>query len=94
LLELERFEPVTSGGPGDHPLTDILNYGLPVYSPETDELVRRIARLLSRDRLYDVMNWWDVPPLPEMNQRLRSLLAELEAKAREGGWELDSASGS
>jgi hypothetical protein len=37
------------------------------------------------ERLLDLINWWDVPPLPELNQRLAALLAELEAKAREGG---------
>ena len=34
-----------NGVRGDHPLTDIVNYGLPVFSPEVDALVREVDDL-------------------------------------------------
>ena len=33
-----------NGRPGDHPLTDVLVHGLPAFSPDVDELIRRIDR--------------------------------------------------
>jgi hypothetical protein len=34
---------VAAGGAGDDPLTDILVYGLPVFTPEIDALVREVS---------------------------------------------------
>jgi len=31
-----------NGKPGDHPLTDVLNYGLPVFTPAIDSLIKEI----------------------------------------------------
>jgi hypothetical protein len=35
---------VAAGGPGDDPLTDILIWGLPVFTPEIDALVREVSQ--------------------------------------------------
>ena len=34
---------MTSGGPGDHPLSDVIHYGLEVYGEEADKLLSRTA---------------------------------------------------
>ena len=80
-----------NGKPGDHPLTDILNYGQTVYGPEIDDLVRKIASFASRRELDE---WWtaDIGWLPtigtdEIMRRARLKLTELEDRARQGGWE-------
>ncbi|MDB9954025.1 hypothetical protein OAD49_00500 [Flavobacteriaceae bacterium] len=35
---------VVAGGPGDHPLNDILHYNLDVYCKECDALIRDISK--------------------------------------------------
>ena len=34
-----------NGKPGDHPITDIVNHKVPTYTPEIDELVRKLVKL-------------------------------------------------
>ena len=80
---------MAAGGPGDDPVSDILVYGLPVYSPDTDDLVRRIARFVSRERLGAMVDWFNPPPLPELNKILVKRLDQLERQARADGWEVD-----
>jgi hypothetical protein len=81
---------MANGRPGDHPINDILDHRLPVYSPEADELVRRIARLVPRYRMWDLIDWYHAPPLPELTRVLAVKLAALEAAAREDGWEIEA----
>jgi hypothetical protein len=45
-----------NGKPGDHPLTDLFNHGLPVYGEVADELIREIAKLCSNEE-FDA--WWE-----------------------------------
>lgn len=80
-----------NGKPRDHPLTDIVVHGLPVYGREADELIRRIAELSGMDRLYD---WWD----REIGwgaeddlalRKARERYARLSREARERSWEID-----
>jgi len=78
---------MASGAPGDHPVSDILNYDLQVFSKEIDDLVRKIAKYYPRERLWDLYPWFSPPPLPEFEAELRAKLAELEDAARERGWE-------
>jgi hypothetical protein len=40
-----------NGKPGDHPLTDLLVHGVPVFNPRVDALVREIAGLGGRETL-------------------------------------------
>lgn len=68
-----------NGRPGDHPVTDILVHGMSVFSPEVDELVRRLARLVPRQRLGELVPLGPVS-LPELRARLE---AELERATRE-----------
>jgi hypothetical protein len=39
---------MASGKPGDHPVTDVVRWQRPVFTPETDELIREIATLSNR----------------------------------------------
>ena len=79
-----------NGTPGDHPVSDILDHDLPVFSPKADDLIRRIAQLVPRYRLWDLVDWFQVPRIDELETLLGKRLADLELEARNRGWELDS----
>jgi hypothetical protein len=78
---------MANGKPGDHPVSDILDYDLRIFSRRIDGLVRRIAEHLPRERLWDLLDWFSPPPEDEFEARLEATLAELEADARTRGWE-------
>ena len=80
---------MASGGPGDHPLTDILHYKLPVFSAEIDALVVEVAKYLPPDRLDKLVNWFSPPKPDEFRNLLDSLATDLKADARSRGWEVD-----
>ncbi len=44
-----------AGGPGDHPLTDVINFNLEVYGNEADEILKKIDPLMSPRELHE---WW------------------------------------
>lgn len=44
------------GGPGDHPLNDIFNWGIEVYDKETDEIIKSLRQFLSGEEL---ITWWN-----------------------------------
>jgi hypothetical protein len=48
---------MASGGPGDHPITDIVFYDIDVVSPRVDALVRELAT--DRRRELDDLPWYD-----------------------------------
>lgn len=79
---------MTSGGPQDHPITDILNYGIRVYSAKADALVAELARLMSTDRLYELTDWWAPGPIDDFTDRLRILRDEALEDARQRGWDV------
>jgi hypothetical protein len=81
---------MASGGPGDHPLTDITIWHRPVYNDVTDALILKIAGLCSRRELWE---WWDRqigwkadPALVDRVSKERYV--ELTASAKQNGWEL------
>ncbi len=78
---------MANGKPGDHPVNDILDHRLPVFSDTIDELIRRVAEYFPRERLWDLFPWFSPPPLPEFEAQLRAKLQELESEARDRGWE-------
>lgn len=71
-----------NGKPGDHPLTDILVHGMSVFSPEIDELVRRLARVVPRQRLSELVPLGTVSH-PELRARLQSELERATREAKE-----------
>ena len=82
-----------AGGPGDHPLTDIVNFKLEVYNPECDELIRQLSKLVSMNQLYEMFDWFDnfsVTPnqLKNFEILLREKLEKVKVDALNNGWEI------
>jgi hypothetical protein len=77
-----------NGKPGDDPITDIVEHKLLRFSPQIDELVRRLARVTSPDDLRKMFDWFQPPPLPEFERQLRARVERLEPEARKRGWEI------
>lgn len=48
---------MAAGGPGDHPLKDILHFELNVYDAECDNLIRELAKYISENELYESIDW-------------------------------------
>jgi hypothetical protein len=87
---------MAAGGPGDHPLTDIINFKLNVYSEECDELIRQISKYVSINQLYEMFNWFDnfyitELQLIEFEITLKLKLAELKKNSKDNGWESKNA---
>lgn len=77
-----------NGKRGDHPLTDILVYGMEIYGPEADELIREISELSSRRELYE---WWDEEINGSQDRALvlaksEARYTELMQRSRSSGW--------
>ena len=84
---------MAAGGPGDHPLTDIVNYKLEVYNKECDELIREISKFVSLDRLYEMFDWKDNFSITEKQLKkfevvLENNLSGLKEQAIKNGWEI------
>lgn len=84
---------MAAGGPRDHPLTDIVNYNLEVYSEKCDRLIREMTKFLSLDRLYEMFDWKDNfsitdKQLNEFELILERKLFELKEQAIKNGWEI------
>ena len=76
-----------NGKHGDHPINDICDHKLPVFSPRADELVREIHQFLPRHRMWDLFDWFSPPPLAEFELLLEAKRDELREDARQRGWE-------
>jgi hypothetical protein len=76
-----------NGKRGDHPINDICDYKTPVFSPKADDLIREIHQYLSRDRMWDLFDWFSPPPLPLFERLLEAKRDELRADAEKRGWE-------
>jgi hypothetical protein len=79
---------MANGAPGDHPVNDILDHGRAVFSPEADALVRDIAGLVPRYRLWELVDWLSPPPIEAFTAQLRKLRDDLRADARDRGWDV------
>jgi hypothetical protein len=88
---------MANGKPGDHPLTDILNWDREVYGSEPDDLIRQIVRLGGEKYLESgATNLLMVEPtlasresIVALTENLRQLRDRLRADAIERGWEVD-----
>jgi hypothetical protein len=85
-----------NGKAGDHPLTDILNYGLPVFSHKADALIVEISRLadthVKADLERRLVSLYPVPTgsdLVAFEDELTALRDRLRADAVERGWEVE-----
>jgi hypothetical protein len=77
-----------NGKPGDHPVNDILDHGVAVFSEEADALVREIAELVPRYRLWDLVDWFSPPANEEFTTQLRRIRDDLLQEGRDRGWEV------
>ena len=50
---------MAAGGKGDHPLNDILHYNLEVYSKKCDSLIRDISKLIDKNSMLEMIDWFD-----------------------------------
>ncbi len=85
-----------NGKQGDHPFSDIIIHRLEVYSPEIDDLVRRIASLCNEetrrelaDRLLSEYNEYSNPDLDKLRLELTELFQRTYDEAERRGYELD-----
>ena len=85
-----------NGKQGDHPFSDIIIHRLEVYSPEIDNLVRRIASLCNEetrrelsDRLLSEYNEYSNPDLDKLRLELTELFQRTYDEAERRGYELD-----
>jgi hypothetical protein len=76
-----------NGKPGDHPVNDICNHGLAVFSPRADALIRELDRLAGRDRMWGFFDWFAPPPPADFERRLEALVKQWRAEADRGGRE-------
>jgi hypothetical protein len=76
-----------NGRPGDHPLNDVCDHGLSVFSETADTLIREIHEYLPRERMWDLFDWFNPPPLGDFERQLLAKRDELRRDAAERGWE-------
>lgn len=50
---------MAAGGPGDHPLSDILNFGHRVYNEKCDDLVQELSKHFSGYELIVMFDWFE-----------------------------------
>jgi uroporphyrinogen-III synthase len=85
---------MTNGKPGDHPLTDILCYGIQVYGPDVDDLVRQVAALSDDRGMRELGDLLLAHPRSGnaglLRPRLERRRDELRADALKRGWEVDT----
>lgn len=48
---------MAAGGPGDHPLKDILHFEMNVYDVECDNLIRELSKYVPENILYQSIDW-------------------------------------
>ena len=80
---------MSSGGPNDHPISDILTYNLEVYGKQTDKQFKELAALLSKKELED---FWtaEIGWQSSKDNAAKKILEKLEwakARAKNSGWE-------
>jgi hypothetical protein len=81
---------MAAGGPGDHPLTDVINYDIEVYGKEADELLKKLEPLMSRRELWE---WWEKEigwecDPPNALNKIKEQFSVAESRARNSGWEI------
>jgi len=85
---------MAAGGPGDHPLTDILRFNFEVYNKECDDLIKEISKYISIEELFQSFEWIDnfhaeQIQLNEFKIKLLEKLDNLKNKTIENGWEIE-----
>jgi hypothetical protein len=78
-----------NGEPGDHPLTDILQRKIDLFSPAASALIREITALGGKMELEKKFDWFCPPELERFEAELKALRDRLREEAEESGWEID-----
>ncbi|MGH9867018.1 MAG: hypothetical protein ACREAA_02490 [Candidatus Polarisedimenticolia bacterium] len=72
---------MTAGGPGDHPLTDLLHWGAHPFPKEIEDLVLAIAAI-TPEALHDTKlpgaDWWSWARGDDLETGVRLLQAKLD----------------
>ena len=71
-----------NGRPRDHPLTDIINHKIPTFSPEIDELIRQLHRLIPPNELDEIFYRCCTKPLPDFQSELEAALGRAMTQAK------------
>jgi len=71
---------MAAGGPGDHPLKDILHFEMNVYDAECDNLIRELAQYVPENVLYESIDWSTAFNITEYE--LNNFKAQLSQKLR------------
>jgi len=80
---------MAAGGPGDHPLSDVLNYGIEVYGVDADKLLEKLGQLLSKrelDIFWETEIGWECDK-EVAYQKFSKKLKWAEDRAKNSGWE-------
>ena len=78
---------MAAGGPGDHPLKDILHFDMHVFDDECDAIIRELSTHMSEDALYDSIDWFSTfsmsaPQLADFKANLSQRLMGLKDTRR------------
>lgn len=80
---------MAAGAQGDHPLNDVLLYGLSVYNKKCDSLIREISKLMDSDSMFELLDWFDENRnIKEFEKELNAILNKLKKTAKSKGWDL------
>jgi hypothetical protein len=79
---------MANGNKGDHPLTDILHWKRPVFSPTADSLIAEIVQLGGTSELERSFNLFHPPAINDFESELLRMRDSLKSAAKERGWEV------
>ena len=77
-----------NGRHGDDPALDIVHYGLSVFSPEVNNLVRELAKFMEFRRLQELLNSLGGLSVEELQIKLTETVETLRKDAKNRGWEV------
>ena len=77
-----------NGRKRDHPITDIVHWKIPVFSPAVDALIAEIIRLGGQKELESTFNLFQPPPLGEFETDLQEMRNRLLEDAKKRGGEV------
>ncbi len=84
---------MVNGRPGDDPILDVTERGLPVYTNEIDQVIREVWPVCGTRERAELRAMLPFPPsaggpeLEELHLRLEEFRSRLLGEARERGWE-------
>jgi hypothetical protein len=77
-----------NGKPGDHPITGIVKWKLPRFSPIADRLIAEIVQLGAEQELERTFNLFVPPPIHSFEASLKEMRDRVLADRKKSGWEV------